>query len=49
MRRDDVYPAKKLKPIKSAKSRYLVEDKTVDIEYISASARLIDAVEILQK
>jgi hypothetical protein len=31
------------------KVRDPVEDKTVDVEYISASARLTEAVEILRK
>ncbi len=45
----DVYAAKKVKPRKSAKIRNPVEDKVVDVEYISASARLTEAVEILRK
>lgn len=45
----DVYAAKKVKARKPAKLRDLVEDKAVDVEYVSASARLTEAVEILRK
>ena len=45
----DVYAAKKVKPSKPEKLRDPVEDKAVDVEYISASARLTEAVEILRK
>ena len=45
----DVYSSKKVKPRKSAKLRDLAEDNVGDVEYISASARLTEAVEILRK
>jgi hypothetical protein len=45
----DVYSSKKVKPRKPAKLRDLVEDNAEDVEYISASARLTEAVETLRK
>jgi hypothetical protein len=45
----DVYVGKKVKQRKPAKLRDLVEDNAGDVEYISASARLTEAVEILRK
>jgi hypothetical protein len=45
----DIYASKKVKPRKPAKLRDQVEDNAGDVEYISASARLTEAVEILRK
>jgi hypothetical protein len=45
----DVYAAKKASKPKPGKLCDLVEDETWDVEYVSASARLAEAVEILRK